>query len=239
MHELEIKGKKYISSKRAAELTGYAKDYVGQLAREQKIPATRVGRSWYVSEEAILEHSGKGNTENTISKEAASGLSLQRFHQSGLNPGSFKTWSQVTYITDESDLKPTPSVKENQIVIRVAEAATDKNEPQKTVPERKKPSHDTILPRRRILPVMPILSSGSLVALFVAAFVLQAEWFFLKPPFSSVSLSASSEGIDTVWGLFIEIFHTGISVLGGFLNIISKYASSFFIAGLQFIFGLF
>jgi len=45
---LEFEGKKYISSKRAAETYGYTKDYIGQLARGKKIDARLVGRSWYV-----------------------------------------------------------------------------------------------------------------------------------------------------------------------------------------------
>lgn len=49
-------GKNYISSKRAAEITGYAKDYVGQLCRGGKIDARRIGRNWFVAEDSILEH---------------------------------------------------------------------------------------------------------------------------------------------------------------------------------------
>ncbi len=56
MDELQIDDKKYVSSKRAAELTGYAKDYVGQLCREGKIEARLVGRSWYILESAIQDH---------------------------------------------------------------------------------------------------------------------------------------------------------------------------------------
>ena len=56
MDELIIGDKKYISSKRAAKETGYAKDYVGQLCREGRVPARLVGRSWYVLESAIQDH---------------------------------------------------------------------------------------------------------------------------------------------------------------------------------------
>lgn len=56
MDELLIEDKKYISSKRAAKLTGYAKDYIGQLCREGRVPARLVGRSWYVLETAIQDH---------------------------------------------------------------------------------------------------------------------------------------------------------------------------------------
>jgi uncharacterized protein YbcI len=57
MNDLVIDGKKYISSKRAAEITKYSKDYVGQLARSGKIDARLVGRSWYIDQESILAHS--------------------------------------------------------------------------------------------------------------------------------------------------------------------------------------
>jgi hypothetical protein len=56
MEEITIEDKKYISSKRAAKITGYAKDYVGQLCREGRVPARLVGRNWYVLETAIQDH---------------------------------------------------------------------------------------------------------------------------------------------------------------------------------------
>ncbi|CAN5773855.1 hypothetical protein BH11PAT2_BH11PAT2_10410 [soil metagenome] len=56
MDEITILDKTYISSKRAAEITGYAKDYVGQLCREGHVDAKMVGRSWYVFEPSILKH---------------------------------------------------------------------------------------------------------------------------------------------------------------------------------------
>ena len=56
MDELLIEDKKYVSSKRAAKITGYAKDYIGQLCREGRVPARLVGRSWYVLEAAIQDH---------------------------------------------------------------------------------------------------------------------------------------------------------------------------------------
>lgn len=56
MDEIVIEEKKYISSKQAAKVTGYAKDYIGQLCREGRVPARLVGRSWYVLESAIQDH---------------------------------------------------------------------------------------------------------------------------------------------------------------------------------------
>jgi len=64
MDEILIEEKKYISSKRASEITGYAKDYIGQLCREGRVPARLVGRGWYVLETAIQDHRfGSSETE--------------------------------------------------------------------------------------------------------------------------------------------------------------------------------
>jgi len=56
MDEILIEGKTYVSSKQAAKITGYAKDYVGQLCREGRVEARLVGRNWYVLEDSIREH---------------------------------------------------------------------------------------------------------------------------------------------------------------------------------------
>ncbi len=55
-NELYFEGKKYISAKRASELSGYNSDYIGQLCRGNKIDARRVGRGWFIGENSILEH---------------------------------------------------------------------------------------------------------------------------------------------------------------------------------------
>ncbi len=43
-----VDGREYISSKRASELSGYAQDYIGQLARGGHIDAQRIGGLWFV-----------------------------------------------------------------------------------------------------------------------------------------------------------------------------------------------
>lgn len=48
--------KNYVSAKRAAEISGYTSDYVGQLCRAGKLESTRVGKAWFVSEKSILSH---------------------------------------------------------------------------------------------------------------------------------------------------------------------------------------
>ncbi len=56
MESLTLEGKKYISSKRAAKISGYTKDYIGQLCRADALPAKMVGRSWYIEEGSLKEH---------------------------------------------------------------------------------------------------------------------------------------------------------------------------------------
>jgi len=70
MEEIVIDEKKYISSKRAAKETGYAKDYVGQLCREGRVQARLVGRAWYVLESAIYDHRFGSNVDSRKTNEA-------------------------------------------------------------------------------------------------------------------------------------------------------------------------
>lgn len=60
--EIEIEGVKYISSKRASGLSGYAQDYIGQLARKGLIDAQRVGGLWYVSFSSLTSYKAKADT---------------------------------------------------------------------------------------------------------------------------------------------------------------------------------
>lgn len=136
MDELQIKGKTYISSKRAHATTGYAKDYIGQLARAGKIPATRVGRAWYVDESALKAYGfieeaavSEERTEvvaTTISNpvEIARTVLKNRNHSQSIptiahafvsSPNYFqKTWGQVRYSPDQKDSFP-PLVKSSVV----------------------------------------------------------------------------------------------------------------------------
>lgn len=48
MDELQISGRRFISSRRIAKDHGYTSDYIGQLIRGGKITGQKVGRAWYV-----------------------------------------------------------------------------------------------------------------------------------------------------------------------------------------------
>lgn len=51
--EMQISGKTYISSKRAASHTHYTQDYIGQLCRKGLIDAQRIAGLWYVDLESL------------------------------------------------------------------------------------------------------------------------------------------------------------------------------------------
>jgi hypothetical protein len=65
--DLLFDGKTYISSKRAASISGYVNDYIGQLCRSGAIEAKMVGRTWYVSLESLIAHKNE-NASGTKSK---------------------------------------------------------------------------------------------------------------------------------------------------------------------------
>ena len=74
-----LEGKIYISSRRAAEISHYTTDYVGQLCRAGKVDCRVVGRVWFVTEESVLTH------QKLMANSLTNGFN-QGFHQ-GLNQG--------------------------------------------------------------------------------------------------------------------------------------------------------
>jgi hypothetical protein len=54
--ELILDGNRYVSSKRASELSQYAHDYIGQLCRGGHVDCKRVGGMWYVTLESLEKH---------------------------------------------------------------------------------------------------------------------------------------------------------------------------------------
>jgi len=68
MDELEISGKRYISTRRAGKEHAYHPDYIGQLIRGGKVPGQKVGRSWYVDARALSAYL-KGEDVVSVSSE--------------------------------------------------------------------------------------------------------------------------------------------------------------------------
>jgi hypothetical protein len=111
MNEITIGDKIYISAKRAAEITGYARDYVGQLCREGHIDAKMVGRSWYVFEPSIRSHRFGGeavSTPDAASSYAQADKALQAVGSEGAShegSGSVHT-ANTTWKAPKYTLEP-------------------------------------------------------------------------------------------------------------------------------------
>jgi hypothetical protein len=110
MNEITIADKIYISSKRAAEITGYAKDYVGQLCREGHVEAKMVGRSWYVYEPSIRAHRfGTSIEAEQVKPEAVEEAVVDE--EKALDKG----WEKAKYTSEVPEMIPqveTPAYKE-------------------------------------------------------------------------------------------------------------------------------
>jgi len=59
MDELEISGKRYISTRRAGKDHNYHDDYIGQLIRAKKVEGRKIGRAWYVDAKSLTAYLGK------------------------------------------------------------------------------------------------------------------------------------------------------------------------------------
>jgi len=68
--DLYFDGKQFISSSRAAKISGYVNDYIGQLCRDGKLDCRMVGRTWYVSFESLINHkNANGSASKNRSKK--------------------------------------------------------------------------------------------------------------------------------------------------------------------------
>lgn len=60
-------GKTYVRTAAAAKQFGYSQDYLGQLSREGRIAAKRVGRSWFVDPDSIAAYQEELEAEAALS----------------------------------------------------------------------------------------------------------------------------------------------------------------------------
>ncbi len=113
---ISLDGRDYISASRAAEITGYHQDYIGQLAREEKILSRRIGTRWYVDREGIFSH--KESKDALLAAVQAQAVGIKHFpdtHSRHVADVSrpYEDQPLMKYVTDASDLLPsTNSVTE-------------------------------------------------------------------------------------------------------------------------------
>ena len=73
MDELQISGKRFISSRRLARDHGYTADYLGQLIRGGKVSGQKVGRAWYVDAASFDAYLGGEKTLAELPEEKVLG----------------------------------------------------------------------------------------------------------------------------------------------------------------------
>lgn len=259
MDELEIQGKKYISSKRASELTGYAKDYVGQLARAGKVPGTRVGRAWYVDEASILGLAGPTNVHQSDFTHSPAGTvySIHALNQKK-SQSAFGTWSSVSYLEDLDPLIPP--------LITIAEPAVHAEKTSKTLvfPGIVRETPAKIIRRQYVnistdgivLSKRPTISTSSVTTsslstsvrplgyvfgilalittllVFVGSFNSR-EWAFEAS--STIATVQNSNTGSVFGGYFSDLSTRGAALINDFLGQIFSSFWSFFSSGLIFI----
>ncbi len=101
-------------------MTGYAKDYIGQLCREGRVPARLVGRSWYVLETAIQDH-----------RFGVSDIQPEESIKTAPEPTISPTWESPRYELSTDELLPsvnrlrTDGIDENNEEITDSERLQD------------------------------------------------------------------------------------------------------------------
>lgn len=90
-----VNGKEYLQSNVLAVTFGYSSDYLGKLAREEKILGTQIGRQWFIEPESLKTFLAKSAIEKELRKEELSlkrkiehaGHSKKQFEETRLNSG--------------------------------------------------------------------------------------------------------------------------------------------------------
>jgi hypothetical protein len=102
---ISLDGRDYLSAARAAKVTGYTADYVGQLARSGKILSRQVGNRWYVERNSIESHKEEKDALLGAVQAQAVGISPQK-EEKRLPSLSSEPFFQ--YRTEGRDLIPKP-----------------------------------------------------------------------------------------------------------------------------------
>ncbi|PIR83524.1 hypothetical protein COU18_03845 [Candidatus Kaiserbacteria bacterium CG10_big_fil_rev_8_21_14_0_10_51_14] len=165
---ISFDGKDYISATRAAELTGYHQDYVGQLARAGTILSRQVGNRWYVDREALLAH--KAEKDRLLAAVQAQSVGLRTSASGFGNTSEVRnppTDEYLTYTKDTGDLIP-PLRTENEPLGESFEEGEFRADERQYIPIRvnRVIPRDTILKgtyREEMLPKKSTLSRKALL----------------------------------------------------------------------------
>ena len=118
-------GKDYVSASRAAELTGYHRDYVAQLGRAGTILSRQVGNRWFVDRASLLAHKATKDRLLGAVQSQAVGLPEKKDEEvvlpESLSNASYSVAGPLLkYSSDERELLPITTDHPN----RIADAPT-------------------------------------------------------------------------------------------------------------------
>ena len=103
---ISFDGHDYVSAARAAHITGYHPDYVGQLARSGKILSRQIGNRWYVDRDQIVSHKSEKDALLGAVQAESVGVVLPKGAKQELHRSSEPFY---TYQTEGRDLMPKPN----------------------------------------------------------------------------------------------------------------------------------
>lgn len=106
---ISFDGKDYISAARAAKITSYHQDYVGQLARSGTLLARQVGNRWYVERDGLLAHKKEKDALLAAVQSESVGLRRPETLKSSLEAKENDYAAEdgyFTYTNDGGDLMP-------------------------------------------------------------------------------------------------------------------------------------
>lgn len=98
-------GKDYVSASRAAKITGYNQDYIGQLARSGKILSRQIGNRWYIERDGLMTH--KASKDAMLAAVQVEAVGLAKSHQASAASVPADTAPFYTYHSENADLMPT------------------------------------------------------------------------------------------------------------------------------------
>jgi hypothetical protein len=185
---LTFEGKTYVSAARAAKLTSYHQDYIGQLARGGKILSRQVGKRWYVDIEALKSH--KTHKDSLLGAVQAESVGILRketdlkVHNDERDTGTGVNL-HYTYKPDEQPLYPPinmierqnsgsvadiPAVQERALPIRIIRT------PDEATLNRSKRHQESAVRIARISIFIKIFSAFAIFALFFTTFNLNLNY---------------------------------------------------------------
>ena len=148
---ISFDGRDYLSASRAAAITGYHQDYVGQLARSGAILSRQVGNRWYVDRESILSHKSSKDALLAAVQSDSVGFSRARHDAAAPLP---EEEAEMTYFSDSADLMPVTTPREasgasvfSSLAVPVAEATPRQSDP---VSEEQTDPGYTVVPIRKV-----------------------------------------------------------------------------------------